>query len=168
MFSGAVAPDLGMARRLYWYVENTQSISLQVESSKSSTPGRCKVDRAMDAKRREIASMVASLRAEGGHELTISRRCSRNRTSERAGIGGCGFTIAIYISATLGNLRADLTFPPGVPIRRQRYERFNDRNTRTTSCPEAGAGALGIGQVTAVSTGGRPIDATSGSRRAGH
>lgn len=53
-------------------------------------------DRSVILSRNKIASTVASLRAEGGHELTTSRRYSRNLISAagslkgvpHAGVGG--------------------------------------------------------------------------------
>src|ERR1039458_10907893 len=64
--------------------EKTHSKRRQLESSKSSTSGRAKVDRAMEGRRREMASQVAFLRGDAGQWLTTSSRNSRKRTSDRA------------------------------------------------------------------------------------
>ena len=97
--------------------EKTQSSSRQLESMTSMVSGRPKVDRAMEVRRREMASAVAFLRGEAGQWRTTSSRYSRKRISDRAGILGSRGTITLFISDRFKEIRAALIFTRLVPIR---------------------------------------------------
>jgi hypothetical protein len=74
----------------------------------------------MEVRRREIASEVAFLRAEGGQWPTTSRRYSRNRISERAGMVASEVTMTLYLSVRVRDIRGGLILAGAGPIRKPR------------------------------------------------